>query len=82
MSDVILYSHNPCGFFLQASFLEKKIATCPNRAAERREDMKALLGSGRYSRILDLTGEEAAGKPAYFEVHCLVTFFVIYYLPG
>jgi len=40
---------------------------CPNRAAERRADMRALLAQKGYTRVLDLTTEEHASSPAYFE---------------
>uniref|UniRef100_A0A061RZ36 Amidinotransferase n=1 Tax=Tetraselmis sp. GSL018 TaxID=582737 RepID=A0A061RZ36_9CHLO len=40
---------------------------CPNRAAERRDDMKALLSTKGYTRVLDLTAEEKSTSPAYFE---------------
>lgn len=41
---------------------------CPNRAAERRRDMRALLASKGYTRVLDMTSEESGAAPAYFEV--------------
>lgn len=38
---------------------------CPNRQAERREDIQAVLNKMGYDRVVDLTGEEANQK--YFE---------------
>lgn len=38
---------------------------CPNRQAERRADIRAILESSGYERIIDLSGHEKQGK--YFE---------------
>ena len=38
---------------------------CPNRQAERREDIRSILESSGYERIIDLSGHEKNGK--YFE---------------
>ncbi|KAK3237066.1 hypothetical protein CYMTET_52833, partial [Cymbomonas tetramitiformis] len=40
---------------------------CPNRAAERRADIMGFLQTKGYSRVLDLSGAEAASPPKYFE---------------
>jgi hypothetical protein len=47
---------------------------CPNRAAERRKDMLAVLGNRGYTRVLDFTHEENSAAPAYFEVLCMLRF--------
>jgi len=38
---------------------------CPNRQAERREDIRSILETSGYERIVDLSGHEKNGK--YFE---------------